>query len=140
MDREFRSKVGGLYHVFLVIVGIGCVASFLQSNIWWIIGMTLITLITIHVFLNTWYVITADGMLIAHCSFFPEKKIAIAEIRTIEPTIMPAWSYALSFDRLLIGTDTGPWMMLSPRNKKEFISVLKSFNSDIEIKKESSFI
>ncbi|MDH6343351.1 hypothetical protein M2480_001340 [Parabacteroides sp. PFB2-12] len=140
MDREFRSKVGGIYHLFLVLVCIACVAVFLQSNIWWMIGMILVTLVTIHVFLNTWYVITADGMLIAHCSFFPEKKISIADIRTIEPTIMPAWSYALSFDRLLIGTETGPWMMLSPRNKKEFISVLKSFNAEIEIKKESSFI
>ncbi|MDL2282558.1 PH domain-containing protein [Parabacteroides sp. OttesenSCG-928-G06] len=140
MDKEFRSKVGGLYHIFMAIVSIGCVAAFLQANIWWIIGMILVLLITIHVFLNTWYVITAEGMLIAHCSFFPEKKIAIADIREIESTVMPAWSYALSLDRLMIWTEQGPWMMLSPKNKNEFVKTLRSFNPEITIKKESSFI
>ena len=47
-------------------------------------------------FLNTYYRITEDDVLIAHCSIFPEKKIAIADIEALESTVMPVSSYALS--------------------------------------------
>lgn len=140
MDREFRSKVDWWYHLVLILVGGGCVAAFLQAGIWPIIAMTAITLLAIHVFLNTWYRITADGFLIAHCSIFPEKKIAIADIQALEPTMMPASSYALSLDRLMIWTEKGPWMMISPRNRKEFINTLRQFNPEITIKKEDTFL
>lgn len=140
MDREFRSKVDWWYHLIIWIAALGCIAAFLQAGIWPIIGMVLITVLIIHVFLNTWYRITADGLLIAHCSIFPEKKIAIADIQALEPTMLPASSYALSLDRLMIWTAQGPWMMISPRNRKEFIKILREINPEITIKKEDTFI
>ncbi len=139
MDREFRSKVGWWYHLVMILVCGGCILAFLQSNIWWIIGMVLITMLVIHVFLNTWYKVTEDGMLIAHCSFFPEKKIAIADIQALEPTMMPVSSYALSLDRIIIWTNDHPWIMVSPRNKNEFVKLLRNINPEIVIKKEQVF-
>jgi len=140
MDREFRSKIGWWYHLFMVLVVIGCIASFLQAGIWPIIGMILATALTIHVFLNTWYRITADGMLIIHCSIFPEKKIAIKDIQAVEPTMMPVSSYALSLDRLMIWSGDKPWMIVSPKNKKEFIQLLREINPSIILKKEDTFV
>lgn len=140
MDREFRTKVDWWYHLFLAIATIGCVAAFLQAGIWPIVGMVLVTFLTIHVFLNTWYRVTADGMLIVHCSIFPEKRIAIADIQALEPTMLPASSYALSLDRLMIWSGDKPWMMISPKNKKEFIKLLQSINPEIFIKKEDTFL
>lgn len=140
MDREFRSKVGWWYHLIMILVCAGSIAAFLQAGIWPIIGMVLITVLTIHVFLNTWYRITADGMLIAHCSIFPEKKIAIADIQALEPTMMPVSSYALSLDRLMIWTGDKPWFIVSPKNKKEFIKVLREINPSIIIKKEDPLL
>lgn len=140
MDREFRSQVGWWYHLLMILVCAGCVAAFLQAGIWPIIGMVLVAVLVIHVFLNTWYKITADGMLITHCSIFPEKKIAIADIQALEPTMMPVSSYALSLDRLMIWSGGKPWMIVSPKNKKEFIRLLQDINPAIQIKKEDTFI
>ena len=88
----------------------------------------------LHVFFNTYYRITADGMLIAHCSIFPEKRIAIEEIEAVEPTVMPVSSYALSLNRLIIWSKGRPWMLISPVNRKDFIKQLRQFNPTIQIK------
>ncbi|MDR2969054.1 MAG: PH domain-containing protein [Tannerellaceae bacterium] len=140
MDRVFRSKVGWWYHLIIVLVALGSVAAFLQAGIWPIAIMVLIAVLTVHVFLNTWYRITADGMLIAHCSIFPEKKIAISDIQALEPTMMPDSSYALSLDRILIWSEGKPWLMVSPKEKVEFVALLKKINPDIVLKKEHRFI
>ena len=102
MEREYKSKVGWWYHLVIIMVVIGCVAAFLRTNISAIVGMMVAALGVLHVFFNTYYRITEDDVLIAHCSIFPEKKIAIADIEALESTVMPVSSYALSLDRMII--------------------------------------
>ena len=87
-----------------------------------------------HVFFNTYYRITEDDMLIAHCSIFPEKKIAIADIEALESTVMPVSSYALSLDRLIIWSNGKPWMLISPTNRADFIKQLRKINPNIQLK------
>lgn len=140
MDKEFKSSVGWWYHLILILITIGCIAAILQPNIWIIIAMLLAAMLALHVFLNTWYRITPDGILIAHCSIFPEKKIAVADIEALEPTMMPASSYALSLDRLMIWSDGKPWLLVSPKDKSRFVKALKEVNPDIVVMKESSII
>lgn len=140
MDRDFRSKVDWWYHLVMGMAALGCIAAFLQAGVWPMIAMVAATTLIIHVFLNTWYRVTSDGFLVVHCSIFPEKKIAIAEIQALEPTMMPASSYALSLDRLIVWTEKGPWMLISPRNKKEFIQILREINPEISLKKEDIFL
>lgn len=71
MEREYKSKVGWWYHLVIIMVVIGCVAAFLRTNISAIVGMMIAALGVLHVFFNTYYRITEDDMLIAHCSIFP---------------------------------------------------------------------
>ena len=71
----------------IIMVVIGCVAAFLRTNISAIVGMMVAALGVLHVFFNTYYRITEDDVLIAHCSIFPEKKIAIADIEALESTV-----------------------------------------------------
>lgn len=139
MDRDFKSKVDWWYYLTMILVGGFCVMSFLQTNVWIMICMILLTMLVIHVFLNTWYRITADGILIVHCSFFPEKKIAINDIEALESSVMPVSSYALSLDRLMIWSEGKQWMMISPVNKQEFVKVLRNFNPSIQIRKTELF-
>lgn len=134
MDRIFKSKVDWWYHLVILLVTVGCIAAFLSTNVWVMITMLLVAMLVFHIYMNTWYCITADGFLIAHSSIFPEKKIAIADIEALEPSAMPVSSYALSLDRLIVWTDGKPWMLISPRNKKEFVSVLRKINPEISIK------
>ncbi len=96
--------------------------------------LLLMTLCSIHMMLTTWYKVTADGWLIAHCSFFPEKRIAISEITAVEVTVMPISSYALSLDRLIIYKGNLQWLLISPENKQEFVKLLRRHNPEIRIK------
>ena len=97
-------------------------------------GMMVAALGVLHVFFNTYYRITEDDMLIAHCSIFPEKKIAIADIEVLESTVMPVSSYALSLDRLIIWSNGKPWMLISPTNRADFIKQLRKINPNIQLK------
>lgn len=84
---------------------------------------------------NTYYVVTADGMLLLRCGFFPKKEIAIADIEALQPSILPVFSYSLSLDRIVIWKEGKMWMLISPQNEKEFVKLLKKFNPDIEIRR-----
>lgn len=134
MDREFKSKVGWWYHLLILLVIGGCIRAFLGTNFWMMAAMLLVALSVLHIFFNTYYRITADGQLVAHCSIFPEKKIAVTDIDCIESSVMPVSSYALSLDRLMIWSHGKVWMLISPRNTADFIKQLKKINPDIKLK------
>lgn len=135
MDKVYKSKIGLWYHFIIILVVAGTVHSFMGTNILTMIAMLAVTVLVLHVLFNTYYVITCDGELIAHCSFFPEKKILISEIEAVEASAMPVSCYALSLDRIIIWTDGKPWMLVSPENNKHFVQTLQKYNSSIVIKK-----
>lgn len=134
MEREYKSKVGWSYHLIIVIVIIGCIAAFLHTNMVLMLTMLIVAMLILHMLFNTYYRITEDELLIAHCSIFSEKKIAIADIEAIEATVMPISSYALSLDRLIIWSGGKPWMLISPINQDDFIKQLRKINSNIQLK------
>ena len=134
MDRVFKSKVDWWYHLVLLIMIISTVLAFIKGEPIGMVILLLITLQCIHMLLSTWDKITADGNLIVHCSIFPEKQIAVAEISAVEVTVMPVSSYALSLDRLIIYKGDTQWLLVSPVNKQEFIRVLRKYNPAIQIK------
>lgn len=134
MEREYKSKVGWWYHLVILLVVFGCVAAFLSTNLLAMGGMLLTALGVLHVFFNTYYRITEGEELIAHCSIFPEKKIAIADIEVLESTVMPVSSYALSLDRLIVWSQGKPWMLISPTNRADFIKQLRKINPNIQLK------
>ena len=134
MDKEYKSEVGWVYHLVILLVIVECVRAFLVGGVVPIVASLLVALLVLHIFFNTYYRITADGMLIAHCSIFPEKRIAIEAIEAVEPTVMPVSSYALSLNRLIIWSQGRPWMLISPTNRKDFVKQLRMINPSIQIK------
>ncbi|GEM_PF-47640 len=133
MDRVFKSKVDWWYHLLLFILVFICIIVALNGSLLVVGIMLVITAFAIHVLLNTYYVITADGILLVRCSVFPKKDIAIKDIEAIEPSILPAFSYSLSLNRLILWKEGLMWMLVSPVNQKEFIQLLRKFNPDIKI-------
>lgn len=135
MNREFKSKVGWYYHLILLIMAGSTIFAFItgKSPVAMII-LLLSTLLCIHILLSTWYRITTDGYLVAHCSIFPEKKVKIEEITAVETTVLPVSSYALSLDRLIIYRKDQQWLLISPTDKKEFLRCLRKFNPEIKVK------
>ncbi|MDR3140994.1 MAG: PH domain-containing protein [Tannerellaceae bacterium] len=140
MDRVFKSKVDWWYHLLLFILIVICFAAVIKGNAAAVAAVLLITALAVHAMLSTYYIITADGRLIAHCSIFPEKEIRIGKIEELERTIIPAPSYALSLNRIGIRSGTGLWLMASPQNEKDFIKLLKQFNPDIKLVNDTNFL
>lgn len=140
MDRVFKSKIGWWYHLLIIILVLFCVVSVLHQNVAAIVGSIVVNAIVLQVFFNTYYVVTADGMLLLRCGFFPKKQVPIAEIEALQPTILPAFSYALSLDRIIIWKEGRMWMLISPQNEKEFVKLLKRFNPNIEIRKKGELL
>ncbi|MCD8175935.1 MAG: PH domain-containing protein [Tannerellaceae bacterium] len=140
MDRTFKSKVGWWHHLLIWLLVAACIRVVLGQNIFAIAGVLLITVFVLHVFFNTYYIITSDGRLIARCGIFPKKQIPVSEIEALEASIFPAFSYALSLNRIIIWKKEGMWMLVSPENEKEFIKVLRSFNPEIELRNNSSLL
>lgn len=134
MDRVFKSKIGWWYHLLLLMLAIVCVVSILHQNVAAIVTSLVVSALALHVFFNTYYVVTTGGMLLLRCSFFPKKEIRIADIEALQPTILPAFSYSLSLNRIIIWKEGKMWMMVSPQNEKEFVKLLKKFNTDIQIR------
>ena len=134
IERTYKSKVDWWFHSGIVLVALGCVAAFLRTNVWAMLGMLILAMGIFHVLFHTYYVITTDETLVAHCSFFPEKKIAIADIEALEASSMPISSYALSLDRILIWTKGKPWMLISPENQTDFIKQLRKINPEIQLR------
>lgn len=81
---------------------------------------------------TTGYKINGELLLIQNGPI--KKKISIQEIKKIEQTKNPLASPALSIDRLEIlhGSDFG-LLLVSPKDKQEFISTLKNINPQIEV-------
>jgi len=115
-----------------------CIVSILSRHVAMIIASLLSSAFISHVFFNTYYVVTAEGVLELYCSFFPKKKINIAEIEALQPSILPVSSYALSLNRLIIWKDGKMWMLISPKNRKEFVNLLLKYNPEITLKQSSA--
>lgn len=135
MDRVFKSKIGWWFHLLIVLLAVLCVVSLLHQNVAAIVTSLVACALVLHVFFNTYYVVTADGRLLLRCGFFPKKEIAIADIEALQPTILPVFSYSLSLDRMVVWKEGKMWMLISPQNEKEFVKLLKKFNPDIEIRR-----
>ncbi|MDL2222391.1 PH domain-containing protein [Parabacteroides sp. OttesenSCG-928-N08] len=140
MEREFRSKIGWWYYLIMGIVAALCIMAMLQPNVLYIVLSLGTMALLIHLFLNTWYRVTEEGILVVHSGFFPEKRIAISEIEALEPTVMPVSSPALSLDRLIIWTNGRQWLLISPQNQSDFIKVLQNINPDLVVRKESTLL
>ena len=140
MDRVFKSKIGWWYHLLIIVLAVLCIVSVLHQNVAAIVISLVASALTLHVFFNTYYVVTADGLLLIRCGFFPKKEIAIADIEALQPSILPVFSYSLSLNRIVIWKEGKMWMLISPQNEKEFVRLLKKFNPGIQIRNNTDIL
>jgi hypothetical protein len=82
---------------------------------------------------KTQYIITKDE-LIVKLAFITNAKIQIKDINKIEKSTSLVSAPALSSDRLLIRYKTSDELLISPKEKQEFINALMAINPNIELK------
>lgn len=134
MEQVFKSKLG--LEVTLPIVIILVLDTYLTlSSVWWPSTLVVIGIwaFMIYLYFETKYTITADQKLLIKCGFLVSESIEIAKISRISSTRTWVAAPAFSLDRLRIFIGENATAVISPDDKKRFLSALKDCNPAIEI-------
>ena len=129
--KKYKSKIGVELVLFLAVV-LGCTSTFMIIKEAWvgvIINLAVVAFIS-HMFLTTYYIINGND-LIVKCGFFFNKTIKIDTIKKIEETHNPLSSPAASLDRIAIDYNKWDSVMISPKDKIDFINELRKINENI---------
>ncbi len=136
MKKAYPSKVsyGILFVIFAITIPVAIFTGYKDNfgiAFWFsFIILLLVDIFVLHLFLNTRYTIE-DNLLKIQSGFFKEKPIEISEIKEIKKTNSIISAPAASFDRIEIKYKTFSTMIVSPKNKTEFIKHLMEINPNI---------
>lgn len=131
--KKYRSKIGAGIVLFIAII-IGSTSALMIVDRVWIglmINMFVLGFIA-YLFTSTYYIIKGND-LIVKSGFLYNKTIKIDRIKKIEETSNPISSPAASLDRLAIYYNKFDFVMISPRDKMDFIDQLVRNNEEIEV-------
>lgn len=138
MKKTFKSKLGLELIIPISVILVGISVLFIVKGIW--PGLLIIvghSAFIIHTFITTDYTINSNNLQIRSGLFF-NKIINIESIRKVAETGVAMSSPAMSIDRLEVFYNKFDSVIISPKDKKEFIKQLKIINDQIEIKLEES--
>lgn len=131
MNKVYRSKIGPELVILLVMaLAPGFYATIVQPDYYGLGIISVVTLLIIHLFATTKYTVQ-DTLLRVQSSFLVNKKVDIKTITKIKDTYNPISSPAASIDRMEVSFDRGDSVVISPKDKKGFVSHLQSINPDI---------
>lgn len=130
---EFPSKKDiWLYPIFFVVIG-ACFAPIFAGREYFLLFFTIpLAILFSWSWFSTKYIVKEEKIIIT--SGPVKKRIFIRDIKRISNTKNPIAAHALSVDRLEIVYGSYETELISPRNKEEFILLLKRKNPGIEIK------
>ena len=130
---EFPSKKDvWLYPIFFVVIG-ACFAPIFAGREYFLLFFTIpLAILFSWSWFSTKYIVKEEIIMIT--SGPVKKRIFIRDINRISNTKNPIAAYALSFDRLEIVYGSYETEIISPKNKEQFINLVKSKNPHIEIK------
>ncbi|WP_426940470.1 PH domain-containing protein [Bacillus mycoides] len=130
---EFPSKKDvWLYPIFFVVIG-ACFAPIFAGREYFLLFFTIpLAILFSWSWFSTKYIVKEEIIMIT--SGPVKKRIFIRYIKRISNTKNPIAAYALSFDRLEIVYGSYETEIISPKNKEQFINLVKSKNPHIEIK------
>ena len=135
MKKIYKSKIGLELAIPLVLVfGTVLTLPINQEPNW--IGIVIllpVILFVVHMFMTTNYTIDSDKLTIK-CGFLYNKTIDIKTIKKITETNNPLSSPATSLDRLEINYGQFDTVIISPKQKREFVNDLTTLNTDIQVK------
>jgi hypothetical protein len=134
MKKKYPSKIGFIAILpLLFILLLTILWLIFNKPDWWFFLPCISPLLfvyTLHI--PTYYTID-ESSLIIKSGLFSKIKIDIATIRKIRETNSLLTSPALSADRIEIKYKKYDWIMISPKNKFDFIQDLININPTIEV-------
>ena len=135
--KKYPSKISYGLVFFILAVLVGSTIPMISPPVWLglIINLVIIAFV-LHLFWSTNYTIEGTSLKI-RSGFVVNKKIEIDTIRMILESNSPISAPAVSFDRLEIKYNKFDSILISPKDKSEFISHITLLNSKIEVQYKS---
>ena len=135
--KKYPSKISYGLLIFILAVLIGTTIPMIFKPVWTgLLISTAVILFTLHLFLNTYYVIDGEFLVVKSGMIF-NKKVDINSVKSIKETKTIISAPALSFDRLEVKWGQYTGVVISPRDKKKFVEHMTRNNPlfDVQIKK-----
>lgn len=133
--KVFKSKVDVALPVVFMITSIPPIIMGIKNGDWMFFVILFVTFaLVFYLLYDTNYTVNKDILKI-HSGFIVNKNILISEIKSIRKTdsILSAPAASLT-DRIEISYGNSKSMIISPKEKNEFIDELLKINPTIEIK------
>jgi hypothetical protein len=138
MKIIFKSKLGPELVIPISLILGGISVLFIAKGIWpGILIIAGVSAFIMHTFMTTEYIID-QGKLQVKSGLFFNKLVDIQSIRKIVETKTPLSSPALSIDRIEVFYNKFDSVIISPKDKREFIEKLLQINDRIEVKYKES--
>lgn len=130
--QVFPSRIDAWLAVVLLLAMAAALASvFVSAGAGTLVGWTAAVFtaligigLPLWLLLATRYTLQGDALLVQSGPF--RWRVPLAEIRSVTPTNNPLSSPALSLQRLRIDYGRGRWLMISPRDREQFLQALEA--------------
>lgn len=130
--KVFKSKIDWWFGLVLVYPIFVSIKSMLEGEWIGLLGLGVVVGFILIFSKTTQYIIN-ENQLIVKSTWIVNERIDISKISKIENSNSVLSSPALSLDRLRIRYNKYDEILISPKEKKEFINVLLKINPTIEI-------
>lgn len=131
--KIFKSKIDWWFGLILVYPIFLSVKAMLEGEWIGLLGLTGVVGFILFLSKTTQYIIN-ENQLIVKSTWIVNERIDISKITKVEKSNSILSSPALSLDRLLVRYNKYDEVLISPRDKTEFIDELLKINPAIEIK------
>lgn len=131
--KVFKSKIDWWFGLILVYPIFLSIKALLEGEWIGLLGLTGVVGFILILSKTTQYIIN-ENQLVIKSTWIVNERIDISKITKIEKSNSILSSPALSLDRLLVRYNKYDEVLISPKEKKEFIDELLKINPAIEIK------
>lgn len=132
--EKFKSKISIGLVIFLIVVLGGMLLKLLYDGVWSVSALIFFQILFIaHMFWTTLYIIENKKLQIKS-GFLINFSIDIQQIKKISETNTLMSAPAISFDRLEILYNKFDTVVISPKEKMQFIEAIQKINPHVEVK------
>ena len=131
--RVFKSKIDWWFGLILVYPIFVSIKAMVEGEWLGLLGLAAVVGFILFLSKTTQYIIN-ENQLIVKSTWIVNERIDISKITKVEKSNSILSSPALSLDRLLVRYNKYDEVLISPKEKKEFIDELLKINPTIEIK------
>ncbi len=132
-EKIYRSRLDNWLIAVMVIPLLIFLAVIVLTGTWFPLLIALpFTVFVTHMFANTYYTIAGTGLIVRR-GLFINITIDISTIKSIAETNSILSAPATSLDRLEISYNKYDSVIISPKNKAEFIADILAINNDVKV-------